>query len=215
MLKVGAGVLAAALVAGVCGVAAAHAQEPGAPPPGGPQEGIKIHGRWIIEVRNQDGVLASRLEFNNALVPTAGARALAGLLGRFYRHIQLWEIFLETPEVGVCAGWPPEFPSCRIQEYLGAGPAPMGTLSVFVPTFVVGGGVTIPDTGTIELRGMTQFAAQGTIRRVATNLNLCRDAACQSSEGPSFYNFTSHTLPSPIPVAANQVVQVTVVFSFS
>jgi len=214
-LKLGTGILTGALVAGLGGGAVAGAQVAGTPPsPGGPQEGIKIHGRWTVEVRNPDGSVASRHEFNNALVPTSGERVLAGLLGRFYRHIQRWQIFLETPETGVCAAQLPEFASCPIAEHTGAGPAPMGTLSVIVPTFVVGGGETIPDQGIVELRGMTQFTAQGTIQRVATNLNLCLDTACQSAP-PSFYQFTSHVLAAPIPVAANQVVQVTVVFSFS
>src|SRR5713226_7169875 len=50
--------------------------------PGGPQEGIKVHGHWVLEVRNPDGSLASRSEFENALVPTTGTNLLAALLTR-------------------------------------------------------------------------------------------------------------------------------------
>jgi hypothetical protein len=32
----------------------------------GPQEGIKVHGHWVIEVRNPDGKVATRREFENA-----------------------------------------------------------------------------------------------------------------------------------------------------
>jgi hypothetical protein len=37
--------------------------------PGGTHEGIKVHGHWVIEVRNPDGTLAQRREFENSLSP--------------------------------------------------------------------------------------------------------------------------------------------------
>ena len=40
--------------------------------PGGNHEGITVHGHWIIEVRNPDGKLAPRREFENAY-PAGGA----------------------------------------------------------------------------------------------------------------------------------------------
>src|SRR5688500_397291 len=47
---------------------------------GGPQEGITVHGRWVVEVRNPDGTLASRTEFNNALA--SGSQNLVAMLSR-------------------------------------------------------------------------------------------------------------------------------------
>jgi hypothetical protein len=41
--------------------------------------GIKVHGRWILEVRSRTGRLVSRRTFENALQPF-GAETLAGLL---------------------------------------------------------------------------------------------------------------------------------------
>src|SRR5258706_7693050 len=35
---------------------------------GGPNEGIKVHGHWTIEVRNPDGMLVTHREFENGLV---------------------------------------------------------------------------------------------------------------------------------------------------
>src|ERR1700722_13311663 len=35
----------------------------------GPQEGIKSHGHWTIEVKNPDGRLVPHREFENALTP--------------------------------------------------------------------------------------------------------------------------------------------------
>lgn len=44
--------------------------------------GIKVHGHWTIEVRNQDGIRATRREFDNSLF-LAGADILPYLLGGF------------------------------------------------------------------------------------------------------------------------------------
>ncbi len=47
--------------------------------PGGNHEGITVHGHWIIEVRNPDGKLATRREFDNSLTGS-GSVLLANLL---------------------------------------------------------------------------------------------------------------------------------------
>lgn len=49
--------------------------------PPGPHEGIKIHGHWSIVIKNPDGSVASRHEFENALV-SSGSDMLAQLLAR-------------------------------------------------------------------------------------------------------------------------------------
>ena len=42
-------------------------------------EGLQVHGHWRVVVRNPDGSIASRHEFNNALVDEAvPLRALLG-----------------------------------------------------------------------------------------------------------------------------------------
>lgn len=49
----------------------------------GPVQGIKVHGHWVVEVRNADGTLHLQREFENALTGD-GRVALAGLLvGRY------------------------------------------------------------------------------------------------------------------------------------
>jgi hypothetical protein len=37
--------------------------------PGGNHEGIQVHGHWMIEVRNPDGKLVKRIDFENSLDP--------------------------------------------------------------------------------------------------------------------------------------------------
>src|SRR5208282_658242 len=45
----------------------------------GPHEGITVHGHWTIEVRNPDGKVVTRREFENALQP-GGYAALGALI---------------------------------------------------------------------------------------------------------------------------------------
>ncbi len=62
----------------------APAAEAKAAPRGG-QEGIKVHGRWTIDVKNPDGSLARHVEFENGLCVASqggsGDVLLAGVLG--------------------------------------------------------------------------------------------------------------------------------------
>src|SRR5687767_7580490 len=61
-----------------------RAQKPAAAKPSspsGPKEGIKVHGRWTIDIRNPDGKLVSRRDFKNALTANGGA-----FLGRFLQR---------------------------------------------------------------------------------------------------------------------------------
>ena len=42
-------------------------QKQAGPEPEGKREGIKVHGHWVLEIRNANGSLASRHEFENSL----------------------------------------------------------------------------------------------------------------------------------------------------
>ncbi len=46
---------------------------------GGPHEGIQVHGHWVIEVKNPDGTVTARREFENSIQPN-GAVFLASLI---------------------------------------------------------------------------------------------------------------------------------------
>ncbi len=48
---------------------------------GGPQEGIKVHGHWVIEVKNPDGTVVRHREFENKLENPGGAQFIAQILG--------------------------------------------------------------------------------------------------------------------------------------
>jgi hypothetical protein len=171
----------------------------------GPSEGIKVHGRWTIEVRNPDGTIASRHEFDNAL--SGGESAIAGFLGRFYARVSSWYITLNGTS-GICLSGGQPSVACFIHEHVGPGVPAIGELSVNVP--MTG---TYPQ-GRVVLDGTVRVAGSGEISLVRTTIVSCQDETCAPGtiQGTQF---TSHQLSTPIHVAANQVVQVTVVFSFS
>ena len=72
-----------------------------ASPADGTAEGMKVHGHWIIEVRDPDGTVVNRREFDNALTE-CGAAVLRGLTGRTMGILDVnpWSIVLIDGELG-------------------------------------------------------------------------------------------------------------------
>ncbi len=73
-----AGVCRAQSSATVAPVPAARPASPAAAPKG-QHEGITLHGRWVIEVKNPDGTVTARREFENSVQPV-GENFLVALL---------------------------------------------------------------------------------------------------------------------------------------
>jgi hypothetical protein len=158
------------------------------PEPAGSQpEAIKVHGQWTVEVTNADGSVASRHEFANAL-QGGGPGLLAEVLTRT-GTIGRWSIYIPG---SLCArtdngaaDW------CYTSEPGFSN----GSLKVFP-------NLTIAKVGfTAELRGSITVDFAGAINLVATGVETTV--------------FSGRQLPAPIAVAAGQIVQFTVVFSFS
>jgi len=181
--------------------------------PGGPQEGIKVHGHWVIEVRNPDGGLVTRREFNNALV---GADALVRVLSRT-NSAGRWVISFSggsssTPSP--CTGG-----TCVITEGTGAvlfsNEVLVGTDLTLVPTTAAPANLVLKGSGTVP--------ASGTIGSVLTWFGLCPNSVAPQSPcqyvGPTGgFLFTGASAPAKFtaaPVVAGQIVQITVTFTFS
>ena len=64
----------------------------------GPNEGVKVHGYWTIDVTNPDGSLASHNEFENSLTAN-GATMLAQVLGRT-KSAGGWDIYVDNTSNG-------------------------------------------------------------------------------------------------------------------
>lgn len=215
VLRITAGLLVFALVGGMASPASAQG------------EGVKVHGQWTIDVRNEDGTIVSHDEFHNDLVVTvaAGPSALAGLLSR-RRVAGNWWMYVSNADftAGPCRlsvvdlSYP-----CAITEAL-----PVNAPSPSDPPYVVRTlTLNVPmapafdlATGTIELEGVVRSVTASRIERVATGLETCSaamlTAQCVASSSSAVQQeFTARTLPVPVVVGAGQIVQIKVIFSFS
>jgi hypothetical protein len=186
-----------------------------AKPSGGPAEGIKVHGHWIIDVRNPDGTLASHRDFENSLVPS-GAALLVGSLSRT-SVTGLWTVVTGSNTApGACGS----SAFCTIAEPTEVGINNSNNLIVSAPT-------SGPNSGRIVLAGSFTAAGSATITTVSTTLDVCAvgvtATGCNLSDLLNFpagaSQFTSFSFPANnlpvVPVVAGQLVQVTVVISFS
>jgi hypothetical protein len=180
-----------------------------AKPSGGPREGVKVHGHWTIDVRNPDGTLASHRDFENSLQST-GAGVLVGSLSRA-SVTGLWHVFLV---VSVAPSPCNSTQICAIDEPTEIGSPDSRNLAVSAPT-------SGPNAGNVVLAGSVTVAGSGTFIAVLTNVDVCAvgviPTGCNSSLVLNFGStvFTNAILMTPISVVPGQLVQVTVVLSFS
>lgn len=90
--RIGGATLAVLLTAGATSVMQAQSAR---------QDGITVHGHWIIDIINPDGAVASHNEFENALEAT-GTTALSGVLARTFTPMA-WQVqLLNATGEGAC-----------------------------------------------------------------------------------------------------------------
>jgi hypothetical protein len=190
--------------------------------PGGPQEGIKVHGHWVIEVRNPDGSLASHTEFENALVPATGTSLLAQLLsrGQSFGYFTVVIGDINSPSTGACMRMQQGISrpvNCFITESVTT-PSGCGTSTSvscnLTNTTQPGPGNTVQ----IQLKGWSvPVDHDATISAVSTTMALCDPTVAPSTAcanaGQLTSIFTSATISTP--VVKDQVITVTVTFSFA
>jgi hypothetical protein len=175
----------------------------GAKPSGGPHEGIKVHGHWVIEVRNPDGTLAARREFENALVQGAD-KLLAELLNGDISPGH-WMVLIGS---GTLCN--PNGAGCAIGEAGIGRNANSLNLTAIVPT-------TGPNANKLVLSGSVKVSTAGDVTQVDTLLTNCAGSIAPAScFNPNVFAFVTSKFVSPtIPVQANQTLDITVVISFS
>jgi hypothetical protein len=153
-------------------------------------EGIKIHGDWVLEVRNADGSLAERRAFKNALQPE-GKRDLAALLGRGalgYWRVNTYNTF------NVCLSGTDYCSLREPDDNSDAGGLPMArTVTVAV----------VNDQTVLR----ASFVANGDGQITAVSTQMMRP-------GSGANEFTMTGLATPVAVQATQSVSLTVTFSF-
>ena len=203
-------------------------------PAAGINQGMKMHGHWTIDIKNPDGSLAQHHEFENS-IQYDGQNYLVGLLSGYATPGAMGIYF--TAQSGGTAPCSAAYNFCAIVTSLTTAPAvnlcgnyycaPGLTIT---PTFGVG--------PTLKLAGSITANEAGTIGIVATTMNGCGQtgvafgayptaistvtpAACYTStaagagSGSDFVGTMTSTSISPISVANGQIIQVTVVLSFS
>ena len=156
----------------------------------GGHEGIKVHGHWTIEVHNPDGTLATHREFENSLLPTGAA-------------------YFATCSVSGCAqvAW-----TIRVK-------AGTTALSICPGTGVDQAGVcdisataSASQSGSFILNGSLTAAGPGSISFVKSGNNVT-GIGFTGTGGE--LGLTLATLSAPVQVAGGQILQVTVLISFS
>jgi hypothetical protein len=203
--------------------------------PNGATQGIKVHGHWVIDVKNPDGTLAAHREFENSLTgPNQGQLLLGGLLSGYYVAGD-YAIQLGT---SICAG----AGKCSIiasqsgepGSYLCTQGECFATLKYtynLAPTtgnqidaYMVMSGSAVPDeTGTLDTvstvynvcdftNGYTGSGAPV----LPTGVTSVAPASCIGTNNSAFIStFTSTTVTPSISITSGQVISVTVTISFS
>jgi len=212
----------------------AAGEEAAQKPASGINQGLKMHGHWIIDIKNPDGTLVQHHEFENS-IQYDGQNYLVGLLTGYASAGAMGIYFTSNGGTAPCAA---TYNFCAIVTSLTTAPA-----LNFCSYYYCAPGLTITPTfgvgPTIKLAGSITANEAGTIGTVSTTMNGCGQtglgfgayptaistvtpATCYTSTasgaggGNDFGGtMTSANLSSPISVANGQIIQVTVVLSFS
>ena len=203
-------------------------QAPAAKPDGASHEGIKVHGHWIIDVKNPDGSHVSHTEFENSLVPGQGdytvARMLLGDLvsGGFAIAVDSTTSSALCPGNGMGGRFPAN--SCLLVQ---SSNASSNLIAYYLCSTLCFPGMTAywdnsnPNLPVfIQLQGSFTVPVGGPITGVHTYIAECpgstaATACIASTDAGSLFLFTGTTLANAINVVAGQYVMVTVKISFS
>ena len=174
-------------------------------------DGIKVHGRWTIDVRNADGTLASHNEFDNALV-TPGAVTLAALLSR-QTTVREWSLSLQRESNGPCrrpGGNPGLFPCYIVEPSFSI---PFDGVGVYFPTLALRQIESSPGSGNfdaLEITGDVTAGWDDQIQLVTSTISFSG-----AIFGVGGMQFSGRFLSPSLSVASGQRIYVKVVFSFS
>lgn len=164
-------------------------------------EGLKVHGHWTIEVRDPDGGLVERREFENAVVDD-GRSMLIHFLAR-----------VQTPGRWIVDLNDASSPPCRST---GGEPAACFLIEFFSSPHALTKGLDLVGNRLV-LSGTTVAERTGRVSRVRTRLNACGAGILPSDcahQNTSIRTFTQTSI-DPIDVLQGQSIHVTVSISFS
>jgi hypothetical protein len=152
-------------------------------PAKGSHEGIKVHGHWTIEVKNPDGSLVSRREFENAIDPYEGSDLLTGVLSGDYVPQGFYIILANPSGTGLCGNFGFCFLSdtrnpilCTVLESAGCGSL------TYTPNSPAG---TFGNATGYTLSGSVTPSTSGTISTVGSGLGVCLPLSTELNIPPS------------------------------
>ena len=199
-------------------------EEGGQKPASGLNQNMKMHGHWIIDVKNPDGSLAQHREFENSLQLSGSVQLVELLAGQAVISDYLIQL---SGSSSICGNT-----YCDIVHNMATEPADSLCQQAYCTTGLTYSnnieGNTAPYTMTLS--GVLTATAAGNINTVYTVSGLCGNIGAYTPASPSSCNGGnggnggaayvgegpfSGTSITPVSVVANQIVQVTVVFSFS
>lgn len=224
---------AAPVTASVSVPAAVH-PDPPTPQPnrqssGALNTGIKVHGHWVIEVKNPDGKVVTHREFENKLEQIEGAQLIMSALGGVGEFGQ-WMIALPVPcsssdfcVLGLTGQPQPQavpVPTDLTSSFGGASTltcqgAPSGTCQQTLQLTVNN------PIGTLRLSGNVVASSSGSLGAVETAMQECYGnpfptvtvTAC-SQLAPSNVQYFTGTTITPVSFSDGQTISVTVTISF-
>ncbi|MFZ1086319.1 MAG: hypothetical protein WAN35_15255 [Terracidiphilus sp.] len=197
-------------------------------------QGVKMHGHWIIDVKNPDGTLVEHRDFENAL-EGGGQGFLVGLMSGYLTPGNYMIVMGPQSGNGACVA---TFQWCGIvtslTTYPGAGYCGnyycatgltvtpnlgSGGLNTGPFSLVLAGSITANQTGTIGsvyslISTCANIAYSSTVNPSTLETNSPASCVTQTSPEP-WYGPLSQANITPIAVNSGQIVQVTVTISFS
>jgi hypothetical protein len=189
---------------------------------GGNHEGIQVHGYWVIEVKNPDGTVTARREFENSLVTTgnnAGGPMLVLLLSGLGASGGMG-INLGTTGANPPCGTPGSANTVVCVPVTGVVLPPGTSVSgLNAPSTLTLSGTITPQQGN-SCEPEAEICQPGTIDTVSTWVFLEGVTNGTIGGGTRYYLTSASDASSPpafaqVPVSVGQTVNVTVTISFS
>jgi hypothetical protein len=196
-------------------------------------QGVKVHGHWVIDVRNPDGTLAQHRDFENSLESDAQG-FLVGLMSGYMIPGDYMLVIGASSGTSACNA---TYQFCGIVHNLSTYPA-LGYCGVYYCTgsslsyaynfgtsfggpysLVLSGSITANQTGTIGqvyslISTCANIGFSTTVNPSTIETNSPATCVTQTSPEPWYGPLTQATL-SPVSVTSGQIIQVTVTFTFS
>jgi len=194
-------------------------------------EGLKIHGHWVIDVQDPDGTPSSHQEFENS-VTTGGQALLIGLLAGYVVPAD-YEIFLQSTSStsAPCVNPATGYTGCAIVRTLATQPAILTCPNYICNTTLTYAynNANLTTGSSMVLSGQFTANQNGSINYVSTYAGTCpinpaqstlattspADCLAKSASIGGFSSLTATALTTPTTMTAGQVLIVTVTITFS